>query len=322
MNFRGRRWCAAAALVLAGWTAAARADGVATHFELDNDQFNFWQKPGDRPDFGYTHGTELALHFPSAPRALARLAPAWLLGRAGAGGSEPGLELFFEQAIYSPWTLPADRAYAGWLEGSLGLSRTSPQETRLVLLHLGVTGPPSLAGRVQRYFHRRFDHGEPPPDWSQQLPFEPGIGLEASGAWTTARAGSPDGWRATLGPLGRARLGTYADDLRLGLGVTLGFAPPGPWPAPGPGTRGPALYVRAAPKVDLIARDEFLDGPLFLRDPGPAPGARSVVAESEVGFGAGWGHARLEWTVLRRGKEFDGQPAMHTYSTLAFTWLP
>lgn len=328
MSAPGRRparlACAAIGLavlarVLGVPVAAARADGVGARFALDNDQFNFWQPPNERPDFGYTHGTELALHFPDAPRRLVRLVPAWLIGRGRAGESAPALEVSFRQSIYSPWADPPDEPYAGWLEAAIGVSRGSGDERRTLMLHAGVTGPPSLAAKVQRYFHHRFDHGAA-PDWSHQLPFEPGLGLEARGDWTAAASGPSPGWRLAAGPLGRARIGTYAVDLRLGMNLSLGVATPSPWPATRPAP-GPSLYVRASPRIDFIGRDEFLDGTLFRASTG-LPGAKPVVAESEIVFGAGWNHVRLEYTVTRRGKEFDGQPNLHTYSTCALSWLP
>lgn len=308
----------AAALAIAALVTAnpLRADGHAARFTLDNDQFNFWEKPGDRPDFGYTHGTELALHFPHAPRRLVRLVPAWLVGAAG---GETALEIRIRQSIYSPWTLPPDRPYAGWLEIAGGISRSSEREGRELLIHAGVTGPPSLAGKVQDYFHRRFDHSKDPPDWSGQLPFEPGLGIEVSRAWLAHNAAQPNGWRSYAGPYGRVRVGTYADDARLTLNFALGLRPPEPWPSSA-SPKGPSLYLRAAPKLDLIARDEFLDGPLFRQS--VMPGASPVVAESELAIGAGTGHARLEWAVMRRTKEFKQQPEDHTYASITLTWLP
>lgn len=328
MNAPGRRparlACAAiglVALLLAGPLAgAARADGVGARLGLDNDQFNFWENPAERPDFGYTHGTEIALHFPDAPHSLVRLAPAWLIGRGDAGESAPALELAIRQSIYSPWSDPPDEPYAGWLEVAIGVSRGNADERRTLSLHAGVTGPPSLAGKVQRYFHHRFDHGVAPPDWSHQLPFEPGAGLEGEGNWTSGSSGPAAGWRLAAGPLARARIGTYAVDLRLGMNVSLGLATPTPWPSTEP-ARGPSFYVRARPKLDVIARNEFLDGTLFRASSG-LPGAKVLVPESEFVFGAGWSHARLEYSVIRRGKEFAGQPTPHTYSSCAFSWLP
>ena len=46
-------------LLASGPAAAAQA---RWHLTLDNDFFNFWQKPNERPDFGYTAGTDLSVH--------------------------------------------------------------------------------------------------------------------------------------------------------------------------------------------------------------------------------------------------------------------
>ncbi|MEO5617458.1 MAG: lipid A deacylase LpxR family protein [Candidatus Eisenbacteria bacterium] len=324
VTIRGRRLTLAVGLALVAMapsSAAAPAgppSNVSARLTLDNDHFNFWQPPGWRPDFGYTHGTELAIRFPRAPRALARFTPAWLMGEEGRHGV-PSLELRFRQNIYSPWTRPADRPYAGWLEGAVGLSRGNARSHRELLVHAGVTGPPSLAGSVQRTLHRRID-AIAPPNWDDQLPFEPGVGLEAGAAQRFAAGGGPAGWSAHLGGAGRLRLGTYAVDLRLGIPLVMGWSPRGPWPAATPRNRGASLYVRAHPHLDLIARDEFLDGTLFRDSPGP--GSRALVGESEVAFGCGWNRLQLEWVVFRRSREFDGQPNPHTYASLSAAWNP
>jgi hypothetical protein len=85
--FRGRR---RTRLVRAGLFAAAallaaapRAGAADFRLTLDNDHFNFWQKPGERPDFGYTHGTEFALRLPRGDRGLPRWIPQRWLARAG-----------------------------------------------------------------------------------------------------------------------------------------------------------------------------------------------------------------------------------------------
>lgn len=318
MTRRGPRIAPALGLLLCLAAPADSDSGPAVRVTLDNDQFNFWQVPIRRPDFGYTHGTEIALRLPRAPHAVARLAPGWLLGDETAGG-EPALELRVRQNIYSPWTLPPDRHYAGWLEAAVGVSRSGEHSYRELLAHVGITGPPSLAGTIQRGMHQRYYDGDP-PDWSGQLLAEPGFGLEAGAVSRGLAAGNPAGLRLLAGGSGRARLGTYAVDLRLGLPMVVGWAPPGLWTAGAPVPAGWSIYVRLNPHVEFIARDEFLDGTLFRHDPGP--GARPVVAESEAAVGVARGHLGIEWRVLRRSREFDGQPRPHTYSSLAATWSP
>ncbi len=306
----------AAALLASGSLAADPAPRAAARLTLDNDHFDFWLKPGDRPDFGYTHGTEIAVSLPRARRGRERLVPGWLHG-SGAAGGERALEFRLRQDIYSPWTYPPDRPYAGWLEVAAGVSRSGARGRGEFLLHAGVTGQPSLASAVQREMHRRFNHGYQ-PDWSGQLPFEPGFGASLAATRRIAAGGPPGGPGAALDVSARARLATHAVDLRVALPVSAGFG----MPAPGSPsvTRGLRLYVKAHPKLDLVARDEFLDGPLF-RDH-PAPGAKRAVVESEVLAGTGWGAFAVEWAVKRRSREFAGQPKPHTYATLSATWSP
>ena len=307
---------AAVALLACGAVRTAAGGDWSARFALDNDQFNFWQLPQHRPDFGYTHGTELAIRRERAPSRLARLAPEWLIG---VDGGETALELRVRQSIFSPWAFPEDRPFAGWLELAVGVSRHSAGLRRELLLHAGVTGPPSGAARLQRSIHARFEQG-PPPDWSGQLPFEPGLGLESGTTWRWTSNGAASGPRFELGGSLRVRLATYAVDLRVGLPMIMGWSHAGLWAGAESRPAGPSLYVRAHPRLDWIGRDEFLGRPLFRSGTGPEP--RPLVAESEVALGAGAGRLAIEWAVMRRTREFDAQPAYHTYSSLALSWLP
>lgn len=323
MTPRAPRLALALGLMLAGIAPAASGDPASpappsVRLSLDNDHFNFWQSPGWRPDFGYTHGTELALRIPRASGSPVRLVPAWASG-ANRHGGDAALEFRLRQNIYSPWVIPPDRPYAGWLEAAAGISYADDRSYREVLAHVGVTGPPSLAGSVQRSLHRRID-GITPPDWNDQLPFEPGFGLEAGLVARAADHGGPQAWSVQAGVSGRARLATYAVDLRLGIPMVAGWNPPGLWPGARARRPGAALFVRFHPRLDLIARDEFLDGPLFHDRPGP--GARAWVGESEVAVGCGWNRLELEWAVMRRSREYEAQPKPHTYASLSATWTP
>jgi len=319
---RGLVWLAlpivAAAVPMMSRAAPAeepRRPGPAVRLTLDNDHFNFWQTPGERPDFGYTHGSELSVH---VPRPSGRL-PGWMsrLWLGDSAGGDAAIEVRLRQDIYSPWKLPPDRPYAGWLELSVGASRGSERGRRELLFTAGVTGQPSMAASVQRTMHRAFNQGTP-PDWTDQIPFEPGFGLEAAALSRGIFLGRPDGPSLALGSLARGRVATYALDLRLGPALVAGWAPPGLWPRAVPRRRGPTLHVRLEPRVDFIGRDEYLDGPLFRDHPGP--GAKPVVAESRAAVGVGWSSLGFEYAVLRRSREFEGQPKPHTYSSLSATW--
>jgi hypothetical protein len=294
---------------------SGRAAPVAARLTLDNDQFDFWMPPDQRPDFAYTHGTEIVLRFASAPRVLARLAPRALMGSPA--GGPLALEIETRQSIYSPLGLPPERPFAGWLELAIGLVSESRAGRRELRLHAGVTGPPSGADRVQAYFHRHYDH-IPALDWSNQLPFEPGLDLELATHSLGYARGRPAGWHIAAGPALRARAGIPATDLRLGFEATAGFAPPSPWGGRGGARATPRLYLRASPRLDLVLRDEFLAGTLLRAS--PRVDARALIPESEIGLGVGWSGFRLEWRIERRAREARVQSIPHTYGTLELAW--
>jgi hypothetical protein len=290
----------------------------AVRFVLDNDEFDFWIPPDLRPDFGYSHGTLIDVDFSGAPRWLSRSVPDVLVG-PGPQGESPAFALRARQLIFGPWELPPDRPYAGWLEVAAGLTRRTARSRRELLLHVGVTGPPSLAGRIQDYVHHHFEKG-PAPDWSTQLPAEPGIGIEWNAASQVVGVGRQGGLQWRLGPGTRWRLGTFAADLRLSVETSLGLNPPAAWGGPIPRSRAFSLYALAAPKVDFIARDEFLDGTVFRSS--VSVNSNPVVPESEIGVGLGWYGVRAEWRVMRRGKEFENQPDPHSYGSIQLSWNP
>jgi len=315
---RALRLAIQVAIFLAGFGGApARAASDATAWQLvvDNDYFNFWQGPHERPDFGYTHGSELVWEGAQAPHTLARLAPAWAAGTDKHDGPVR-LQIRLRQAIYAPWRLPPDRPYGGWLGLGVGIHRETATARRDALVHIGVTGPPSQAARLQRYIHRRFGFGTP-PDWSGEIPYEPGVAIEVAGARQSFVRGNDRALQIHGGPQWRARLGTYAVDARIGLAATAGIHPPTPWNGtrrtPGTG----ALYLIAAARLDIIARDELLDGTLFRHSDGVS--ATPLVPEFETGIGIRLQRARFEWHITRRAKEYRIQPVPHTYSSLVFT---
>ena len=300
-------------LLASGPAAAAQA---SWHLTLDNDFFNFWQKPNERPDFGYTAGTDLSVHSDHIPRLLAPFAGG---GRSGAGSaSGPCFEFGLRQEIYAPWRLGGDRPYAGWLEVRLGLRSESANALRRWVAHAGVTGPPSLAQEAQDLIHKSFGFNY--PGWSHQLPFEPGATLEYEGVQRVLGVGAERGLAWEVAPAWRARLGTIATDLRVGAQTALGWAPPPPWDRSDRIPRSAGIYALGAVRLDAIARDEFLDGTLFR--PSARTHKRPVVAAAESGIGFRWRGGELEWRVTRRQKDFRTQPWPHTYSAIVLNWVP
>jgi hypothetical protein len=225
------------------------------------------------------------------------------------------LSLRVRQLIYAPWfTGGSDEPFAGWLEVALVASRASETDARALAFHLGVTGPPSAADRVQHWVHRQFGFG-PAPSWQGELPAEPGFGFEWSGTSTSIAWGRADRLRLLAGPEWRARLATDAIDGRLGMDAAAGWSPPGRSRA----AAGPvSLYLVGALRIDVVARSQFFDGTLFHRS--ERARTERLVPEAESGVGLRVVHVRAEWRVHRREAEYTGQPEPHTYSTLSLEW--
>jgi hypothetical protein len=300
-------------------TATSAAAEVGSQLTIDNDYLNFWTPPEERQDVGYTSGVELDFTLPVAPHWLKRWVPAGLAGRDLDPG-RPYTIVSLRQEIYVPWSGAEerpdnDRPFAGWLELGVGLRRETPNRLREGRFRLGITGPPSLAEDVHNWFHETFGF-ETRKGWDDQLPAEIGfrIDYEEVRRWTTP----PDEhFRVDVGPRWRARLGTMNTDLRLGADLVTGFDPPPVWG----GDRAAenwSLYGTAAVRLDVVLRNGFLEGTFFT--PSPSVDWIVFVPEIQAGIGAQYRHARLEWRVQRRGREFPDQPTPHSYSSLIFTW--
>jgi hypothetical protein len=222
-----------------------------------------------------------------------------------------------EQTIYTPWRLPPDRPYAGWLE-VFGTLRTEPEfGLRRMTLHVGVAGPPSYGEQTQRWIHRQFGFGAP-PDWTFQYPAELGVTLEGEGAWSTVNLGEPDRFGLRAGPRVRIRIGNMNDDARAGIAGAIGWDPTPPW-SQGHAAKKLAIYLTGAVHADLIARDSFLEGPFF-NDGDAVQDVRRIVGEAQTGIAVQFRQARFEYRIMRRSKEYEAQPTPHTYSSLMFTW--
>ena len=144
-------------LLLACSTAAAQTPHVdrALQLAIDNDLIAI-RGAGRPPDYDYTHGTRVAVAWPSAPRWVARLVGnrpdcSHAVTRASACMTS-ALEL--GQEIYTPRRdaaepIRGERPYAGWLYSSALARVVAPGYTRFLRLTVGVTGPPALAAEVQ-----------------------------------------------------------------------------------------------------------------------------------------------------------------------------
>lgn len=306
-------------------TAGGAQEVRAVRVEADNDYFNFWLPPDERPDVSYTHGTRI--------RVEAALRPWW----AGMlGWEEPvcaaehteaacvltGFEL--GQALYTPFrdaSLPiaGDRPYAGWLYLGVMGRTVWPDGMRALGLHLGVTGEPALAEEVQDLIHRWFEFRKP-RGWAHQIPFEPGVVLLYEEARVWPRPPEDGAWSAVVEPEWGAALGNVRTAAHAGFGLRVSWnrARPDGWRSVRPtGLHG---YVAAKARGTFVLRDLFLDGSTWResvhveREP--------WVMRRELRLGAGWRGIGLEYRIVHTGKEFRTQPEPHTYSSVVVIVRP
>ncbi len=131
-------------------------------------------------------------------------------------------EMHTPDDITNPDPPADDQPYAGVLYVDSMLYARKDRWTHAWQLKLGVVGPASQAGDVQRDFHDLIG-GDEPMGWHAQLPDEPVINVGYTVAHLSAkgRAGNSAEWR--LVPVGTVGLGTYFTGAGLGMYGEVGW---------------------------------------------------------------------------------------------------
>ena len=270
-----------AAMIVAALPHRAAAQGVPTPVpsvghtimvRADNDAFDFWMEPWDRPDQDYTSGVRVVLQNAWRPWWASRL---WARdGRCSASNSAPcvtssawiGQDMYTaERDTSGNLETSYARPSAGWLYYGEELQRVSTQRADRVQLTLGVTGPPSLAQYTQQLTHSLAPAFNHPIDWQNQLAFEPGV--QAMYAHDELRT------PVSIGPLSMqivpsvsATVGNVRTQGIAKLETRVGFNLRSPWlPASADGL--PELAFSASTAGYAVARNLFLDGSTFRKDP-------------------------------------------------------
>ena len=257
--------------------AAAQTARDTTHrlprsltVRVDNDAFDFWQPPWDRPDQDYTSGVRIVVDNAWRPWWAGRL---WTRAPHCAGNALPcvsstawiGQDMYTAERDSSEKQLTVGaRPNAGWLYFGEEYRRVDAARADLVGVTLGVTGPPSLAQYTQRLAHAVAPAFNAPIDWSHQLAFEPGVILsyEHDERLTLATAGMTS---FELIPSATATAGNVLTQATARLEARMGYALRNPWLPPT--ARGPAEFaITVSLAGNAVARDLFLDGNTFRRD--------------------------------------------------------
>lgn len=281
-------------------------------FVLENDLFV-------DTDRHYTNGVRLS--WLTAPGDE----PDWIQDAAGAlpmfaEANDIRVEFALGQSMFTPNDTrrvvpdPADRPYAGWLYGNVGVVAETGRRLDQLALGIGVVGPLSLAEQTQKLVHdiRGF---RKPKGWDSQLKNEPTVQLTWQTSWRALASGPFLGFQVDATPHGGLAIGNVFDHVNAGLTVRLGqylpddFGPPRVEPSlPGSGffkSDGFGWYLFAGVDGRAVARNMFLDGNTF-RD-GPEVDKKHFVGDLQLGIAMVIEGVRIAYTHVLRTKEFDRQ---------------
>lgn len=320
---RRARWASLVLLLLASPLHTMEGQ-TTTHrrVQLDNDYFNFWLPPDERPDNDYTQG--ISVEFPAR----------WVLGLLGrrSGPHCPRTQanertcaaglLGLKQEIYTPeqdaeQLMPGQRPYLGLLAGRAAVRWQSAKGVEEVWLEAGVTGPPSLAEVSQKAVHRLLEFREP-LGWSGQLPFEPVLGAGYENARLLGQLTAGGSRVAALSGHTRIRLGNMATDLRAGACVVVGWNVSGCHKAWSPLRVGVGVGVRVNIDGDVVIYNLSLDGSTFAE--GPRVSKKTGVIQRTLGIEFRVRGLTVELSAIRRSREYSTQTKAHTFSRIGVTF--
>lgn len=298
--------------------AVSAPDRAPRTFSLraDNDAFDFWMLPWNRPDEDYTSGVHLDYDGGDAPRWSHGL----MKGRSECvvhartcrtSRLELGQDIYTPSVdVNDPHAAETARPNAGWLY--LAQSARALSEDRLdeFTLTLGVTGPPSLARFTQRLAHEAAPEFNRPTDWSHQIAFEPGAILryeQQRRAWS-AHSSSVG---ADVIPTGGVSLGNVLTAADVGLRVRSGWNLAHPW-LPEPPSAG--FTIEGGVSGQAIARNLFLDGNTFER--GPRVGHEPVVGTADLGVEFRYRALSLEYRAVNQTRAYAAGPKWHPWASM------
>jgi len=299
-------------------TAVAQGARAFT-VRADNDAFDFWMLPWNRPDEEYTSGVHLTYEGGDAPRWARR----FLQGRptcAGGAATCRSSRVEIGQDIYTPsvslddpHASPGARPNAGWLYLTQAARIVSPTRFDELALTLGVTGPPSLARLTQQLAHHAAPEFNRPTDWSQQIDFEPGVIVRYE-ARRRAASSANDGIGVDVTPYAAGSVGNVVVAADAGFDVRLGWRLAAPWL---PSNDGFSFAVTGGVSAQAVARTLFLDGNTF--HGGPRVGHEPYIGNGRAGFELRYRGLSVGYRVQSDTRTYSAGPKWHPWSSLVAT---
>jgi lipid A 3-O-deacylase len=284
---------------------------------IDNDAFNFWMLPWNRPDEEYTSGVHITYDGGARPRwsSVVRAPTATCVERVRectTSRAEIGQDIYTPaRSADDPRPSPGSRPNAGWLYVSQAARVLREQRADEWTITIGVTGPPSLARFTQRAAHDFAPEFNRPTDWSQQIGFEPGVILsyERQQRFLLAGRGPID---FDVIPSAGAHVGNVNTSIVMGVKSRAGWRLRHPWLIEdGP----PEITITAGLSARAIARDLFLDGNTFRPD--LRVGHRPFVGSGEVGVHVRYRALFLAYRAVNTTQAYAGGPKWHPWASMS-----
>jgi hypothetical protein len=282
---------------------------------LDNDAFNFWMMPWDRPDGEYTSGVHITYDGIRPAGWSKRFWPAQSpCVRGTRACTSASAEL--GQDIYTPMLRASDpvpgndaRPSAGWLYLSQSARTLRPERADEITLTLGVTGPPSLARFTQHLAHSAAPEFNRPTDWSRQIEFEPGL----MARYQQRRRVFEIPGRFDVLPIVAATVGNVNTSAELGVQSRAGWHLRHPW-LPEASSATTEISVVAGMTGRFVVRDIFLDGNTFRTS--PRVGHRAFVGVGELGLQLRYKAFALGYNAYTSSRAYAAGPAWHPWSSM------
>jgi lipid A 3-O-deacylase len=283
---------------------------------IDNDAFDFWMLPWNRPDEEYSSGVHIAYDGGDAPwwsRRFLRGAPSCTTSTrvCRTARAEIGQDLYTPATSANhPQPAPSARPNAGWLYLSESARSFKPTRSDELTLTFGVTGPPSLGEFMQSLAHSVAPTFNRPSDWNDQVHFEPGV----IARYEQRRDIASDLDRAfgfDLIPRMAVSLGNVSTAGELGFQTRTGWHLRHPWL---PDAGGAEVALIGGMSGRAIARDLFLDGNTL--QPGRHVGHEPFVGSGEIGVELRVRGFSLAYRAVNDTRSYAAGPKWHPWASI------
>ena len=311
-----RRSLRCLALTMAAPLGAAVAQSAPRTLSVraDNDAFDFWMYPWNRPDFEYTSGVHITYDGGDAPRWSRPFlrGVGTCVDRASScrvGRLELGQDIYTNDASLDAAHKAAARPNAGWLYLAQSARSLRVARSDEVTLTLGVTGHPSLGEFTQRLAHNAAPRFNRATDWSRRIDFEPGVIARYEQRRRIMLDSGTFGF--DLLPRVAASLGNVLTAGELGFQTRLGWHLQHPWL---PASRASGVAIVAGAWGQAVARNLFLDGNTF--GDGPRVGHEPFVGSGELGIEVRYQRLSLAYRAVSDMRSYPAGPKWHPWASM------